>query len=89
MSDAETRYLRAAELLAEADWVFDAFVNAEMRKVLVSAPEDAAGREAAYTRARVATEMKANLARIVEEAKADAALAEKRDRLKEGQNGRS
>ena len=86
--DRETRNRRAREVLAEAGWLFDDFINAEMKKILVSDVFDPEGRETAFLRARVATELKANLARIVEEAQADAALAEKRDRLKEGQNGR-
>ena len=89
MSDKETRTRRAREVLADAGWLFDDFVNAEMKKILVSDYTDAGGREIAFRRARVATELKANLARIVEEAEADAALAEKRDRMMERPHGRA
>ena len=50
---------RARELLADAGWLFDDFVNAEMRRVLTSDPDDMTTREIAYNRARVATEVKA------------------------------
>src|SRR5690348_10160837 len=53
------RIQRARELLADAGWLFDDFVNAEMRRVLTSDPDDMTTREIAYNRARVATELKA------------------------------
>jgi hypothetical protein len=56
--DGESRYLRAREVLRDAGFVFDEFVAAETRKWLASNPADAAAREEAYTRARVATELK-------------------------------
>jgi hypothetical protein len=56
--DPEQRYLRAREVLRDAGWCFDEFVAAETRKWLASNPADAAAREEAYTRARVATELK-------------------------------
>jgi hypothetical protein len=65
--DGEHRYLRAREVLREAGFVFDDFVNAEMRWILTSAPEDAARREHAYMRARVATELKQMLMSVVGE----------------------
>ena len=37
--------------MSDAGWLFDDFVNAEMRKVLVSQPEDRDQREEAYRRA--------------------------------------
>src|ERR1700730_10098876 len=52
---------RAREVLSAVGWLFDDFVNAEMRKVLVSLPEERDQREEAYRRARVATELKAGL----------------------------
>jgi hypothetical protein len=55
------KYRRAREVLSEASWVVDEFVNVEMRNILTSEPADTAGREIAYTRARVATEMLASL----------------------------
>jgi hypothetical protein len=57
-TDPEQRYLRAREVLRDAGWCFDEFVAAETRRWLSSDPEDTAGREAAYTRARVATELR-------------------------------
>jgi hypothetical protein len=65
--DAESRYLRAREVLRDAGWCFDEFVANETRRWLSSDPEDAAGREAAYTRARVATELKLTLQAEVSE----------------------
>jgi hypothetical protein len=60
------------------------FVNNEMRKVLVSQPEERDQREEAYRRARVATELKAGLESLIETYEADSALVAKRlERLKE------
>ena len=82
------RIQRARELLADAGWLFDDFVNAEMRRVLTSDPDDMTTREIAYNRARVATEIKAGLAALVEEHEASARLKERRDLLKESLYGR-
>jgi hypothetical protein len=65
--DGEQRYLRAREVLRDAGWVFDEFVAAETRKWLTSDLADMEGREAAYTRARVATELKLTLMAEVQE----------------------
>ena len=82
------RIQRARELLAGAGWLFDEFVNAEMRRVLTSDPDDMTTREIAYNRARVATEVKAGLAALVEEHATNARLKERRDLLKESLYGR-
>jgi hypothetical protein len=66
-TDPEQRYLRAREVLRDAGWCFDEFVAAETRKWLASSPADAAAREEAYTRARVATELKLLLGAEVDE----------------------
>ena len=96
-SDArEQQIRRAREVLSDAGWLFDDFVNAEMRKVLVSQPEEHDAREEAWRRARVATEMKAGLESLIEAYEADAALAakrlqrpqERRDQHKESRHGR-
>jgi hypothetical protein len=58
---------------------FDDFVNNEMRKVLVSQPEERDQREEAYRRARVATEMKAGLESLIETYEADAWLRKRRE----------
>ena len=80
----EQQIRRAREVLADAGWLFDDFVNAEMRKVLVSQPEEREAREEAYRRARVATEMKAGLESLIETYEADSALVARRlERLKE------
>ena len=42
--------------LVDAGWLFDDFVNNEMRRVLTSDPDDMTTRELAYNRARVATD---------------------------------
>ena len=84
----EHRLRRAREVLSEAGWLFDDFVNAEMRKVLVSAPDERDAREEAYRRARVATEMKAGLESLIENYEADMRLQERRDQQKESRDGR-
>ena len=86
--EQERKYRRARELLADAGWLFDDFVNAEMRRVLTSDPDDMTTRELAYNRARVATEVKASLAGLVEEYEADRQLRERRDQLKESLHAR-
>jgi hypothetical protein len=86
--DREQKYRRAREVLAEAGWLFDDFVNNEMRRVLTSDPDDMTTREIAYSRARVATELKAGLASLVDEYEADVQLRERRDHLKESLYGR-
>ncbi len=91
MSEAEAReqrYRRARELLAEAGWVFDEFVNAEMARLLKSEPDDMTTRELAYGRARVATELKMALMAIVEDHEADQHLKDRREQLKESLYGR-
>jgi hypothetical protein len=79
---------RARELLADAGWLFDDFVNAEMRRVLTSDPDDMTTREIAYNRARIATELKAGLATLVQEHEADARRKERRDSVREAIHGR-
>ena len=81
--EREEKYRRAREVLADAGWLFDDFVNAEMRRVLTSDPDDMTTREVAYNRARVATEVKASLAGLIEEYEADLHLKERREQLKE------
>jgi hypothetical protein len=77
--DREQQIRRAREVLSDAGWLFDDVVNAEMRKVLVSQPEERDQREEAYRRARVATEMKAGLESLIETYEADARLKERRE----------
>jgi hypothetical protein len=86
--DREQKYRRAREVLAEAGWLFDDFVNNEMRRVLTSDPDDMTTRELAYNRARVATEIKTGLAGLVEEYDTDLQLKERREQLKESLYGR-
>ena len=76
----EQQTRRAREVLSDAGWLFDDFVNAEMRKVLVSQPEERDEREEAGRRARVATEMKAGLESLIETYEADMRLQERRSR---------
>jgi SH3-like domain-containing protein len=79
-SDArEQQIRRAREVLSDAGWLFDDFVNAEMRKVLLSQPDEREAREEAWRRARVATEMKAGLESLIESCEADARLKERRE----------
>jgi hypothetical protein len=75
----EQQIRRAREVLSDAGWLFDDFVNAEMRKVLVSQPGERDLREEAWRRARVATEMKAGLESLIESYEADARLKERRE----------
>ena len=76
----EQQTRRVREVLSDAGWLFDDFVNNEMRKVLVSQPEERDQREEAYRRARVATEMKAGLESLIETYEADALMKERRDK---------
>ena len=78
--DREQQIRRAREILSDAGWLFDDFVNNEMRKVLVSQPEERDQREEAWRRARVATEMKAGLESLIETYEADMRLKERRSR---------
>jgi len=82
------RYRRAREVLDDGGWVFDEFVNAESHKWLTSAVNDAKGREEAYTRARVATELKVELLRVVEDFETEKKLAERREQITGGRDGR-
>jgi hypothetical protein len=84
----DRRVQRARELLADAGWLFDDFVNAEMRRVLTSDPDDMTTREIAYNRARIATELKTGLAALVKEHEADALRKERRESLREAIHGR-
>jgi hypothetical protein len=86
--DREQKYRRAREVLAENGWLFDDFVNSEMRRVLTSDPDDMTTREIAYNRARVATEVKTGLASLIDEYEADTQLHERREQLKESLYGR-
>ena len=86
--DGEQKYRRAREVLSEAGWLFDDFVNNEMRRVLTSDPDDMTTREIAYNRARVATEIKTSLSALVDEYEADVQLKERREQLKESLYGR-
>jgi len=84
----EQKYRRARQVLADAGWLFDDFVNKEMRRVLTSDPDDMTTREIAYNRASVATEVKAALTSLVDEYEADIQLKERREQLKESLYGR-
>jgi hypothetical protein len=76
----EQQIRRAREVLSDAGWLFDDFVNNEMHKVLVSHPEERDQREEAWRRARVATEMKAGLESLIEAHEANVRLKERRTR---------
>ena len=90
MTDQQIR--RAREVLSDAGWLFDDFVNAEMRKVLMSRSDDREGREEAYRRARVATELKAGLEALIESHEADkrlqGRLQERREKQQENRHAR-
>jgi hypothetical protein len=94
MSDSirEQQIRRAREVLSEAGWLFDDFVNSEMRKVLMSRPDERELREEAWRRARVATEMKAGLEALIEAHEADERLhrrlQEQREKQQETRHGR-
>ena len=92
MSDREQQVRRAREVLADAGWLFDDFVNAEMRKVLMSRPDEREAREEAWRRARGAPEMKAGLEALVEAHDADerlrGRLQERREKQQENRHGR-
>ena len=74
------RFLRAREVLNGAGWLFDDFVNAEMAKILKTAPEDTAGRERAYLRAAVAAELKIALMATVQEQQDEQTLRDHKER---------
>ncbi len=86
--EREQKLRRAREVLSEAGWLFDDFVNVEMRKVLMSRPDEREAREEAWRRARVATEMKAGLESLIEGHEADLRLQERRDQHMESRNVR-
>ena len=88
MSERENQIRRAREVLSEAGWLFDDFVNAEMRRVLMSRPDEREAREEAWRRARVATEMKAGLEALIEAHEANRRLQERREQRKENRDGR-
>lgn len=83
------RWRRAKEVLNDAGWVFDEFVNQQMSELLMTTkPEDAPRRERLWQRARVATEIKANLMNEVEQFEASRKIADLKEQAKERQNGR-
>lgn len=84
----EARYLRAREVLDGAGWLFDRFVNNEMAAILKTAPDDMTGREIAYTRARVATDIKLALMAEVQEIEDTRAIQERREAQQERRHGR-
>lgn len=89
MTEAEAaRARRAREVLADAGWLFDDFVNNEMAKVLKSDPDDMTTREIAYNRARVATEVKLGLQALVDAADDEQTVEQHREKLKEKTDGR-
>jgi hypothetical protein len=85
--DREAKVRRAREVLQDAGWLFDDFINGEMAKVLKSEPDDMTTREIAYNRARVATEVKLGLEAIVAEdddnKEMERRRQEQREKLKE------
>ena len=86
--DREQMARRAREVLDGAGWLFDDFVNAQMRRILISAPHEYKAREEAYRRARVATELKMTLEATLEQHQADQRQQARRDQLKESRDGR-
>jgi SH3-like domain-containing protein len=82
------RYRRTREVLAESGWVFDEFINNETRRWLTSNMHDAKGREEAYMRARVATELKVGLMQEIEDFETEKKLAERREQMTGGRDGR-
>jgi hypothetical protein len=77
-ADREQMVRRAREVLTGADWVFDAFVEAEMRAIRNSGPEEREAREEAYRRARVAAELKGRLESLIDSYDFDTRLRERR-----------
>lgn len=82
------QYLRAKEVLDGAGWLFDAFVNSEMRKIMFSDPDDMTARELAYNRARVATELKTGLMQEVNDYESAEKLKAHAERLRGSNDGR-
>ena len=83
------RWRRAKEVLNDAGWVFDEFVNKQMAEILMTTkPEDAPRRERLWVRARVATELKATLMSEVEQFEDSKKLADLKEQAREKKNGR-
>ncbi len=82
------RWRRAKEVLDGAGWVFDEFVNAKMAAILTTGPDDVTGRERLVLAARVVTQLKLSLMSEVEQYEANKQVADRREQMKERQNGR-
>lgn len=77
--EREDRYRRAREVMADAGWLFDDFVNQQMRNILVSRADESAVRDEAYRRAAVAAELKLRLESEVKSYEADLAREERQE----------
>lgn len=60
------QYLRAKEVLDNAGWLFDEYVNGRMGGILKTDPADTAARERLVTEARVAAHLKLALLQEVQ-----------------------
>ena len=78
MTDIASSRSARPRVLSDAGWLFDDFVNDEMRGT-VSQPEERDQRESPTAAQRVATEMKAGLESLIETYEADARLRKRRE----------
>lgn len=76
---------RAREVLNGAGWVFDKYRGGCMAVMLGEAPLEE--RERAYIRARIVTEIQAELLAVVEAWDFDTKVATRREQAKEKDNG--
>jgi PAS domain-containing protein len=82
------RWRRAREVLHDAGWVFDEYVNNTMAQILKTGADDVEGRERLVRAARVAAQIKLSLMNEVEQYEAQVKIDERREQMKEGRNGR-
>lgn len=82
MSDDKAAAVRRArEVLNGAGWIFDQYRGDQMALMLSDSPQEK--REAAYLRARIVSEIQAELLSVVESWDYDRALEAKREKAKE------
>lgn len=86
--DREANYRRAKEALDGAGWLFDAFVEAEQRAWMRTAPADREKREQHYHRAHLASEMKAFLEALIGGHEFDEEQARRKEKTKKAKENR-
>lgn len=82
------RWRRAREVLNDAGWVFDEYVNNTMAQVLKTSAEDVEGRERLVRAARVAAQIKLSLMDEVSQFEDSKKMADLKEQAKERQDAR-